>query len=70
MKLIVDHKWFCIRCSKLWTLRVNDEIESDLEKLNNFSSEITKHCLTNIEDDRNHEIIHKQKDGGFQINYA
>jgi len=68
--MITDHKWFCIRCAKLWTLKVNDEDYLDVIKFANFENDVTQHCLANIEDDRNHEIIHKQKDGGFKINYA
>jgi len=57
----VDHKWFCIRCSKLWTLAVNMSEPKDREKLNFYYSAMTIHTLQNVADDHNHEIIHKEK---------
>jgi len=63
--LIVDHKWFCIRCSKVWNLSVDMLIPEDKQKLDFYLSAMTIHTLQNIADDHNHEIIHKEKLRGF-----
>ncbi len=57
---IVDHKWFCIRCSKVWNLSVNIYDPKDRQKLDFYYSAMTIHTLQNIADN-NHEIIHKEK---------
>lgn len=62
--MITDHKWFCIRCSKLWTLTVEDLDPIDRQKLDFYMSAMTIHTLQNIAD-HNHEIIHKEKMRGF-----
>lgn len=59
--MIVDHKWFCIRCNKVWNLRVNLFDSNDMQKLDNAFSLITLHVLTNLNDKASHEVIHKQK---------
>ena len=58
--MIVDHKWFCIRCNKVWTLSVDIFNAVDRQKLDNAFSNMTLHVLTNVAD-KNHEIIHKEK---------
>ncbi len=63
---IVDHKWFCIRCCKVWTLSVNIFDPKDRQLLDTAYTLATKHVLTNSSDDRNHEIIHKEKIRGFE----
>jgi len=59
--MIVDHKWFCIRCNKVWNLSVDIFDTVDMQKLNNAFNQMTLHVLTNENDKASHEIIHKQK---------
>jgi len=61
---IVDHKWFCIRCCKVWTLSVEMNDVKDRQKLDYYYSAMTIHTLQNIAD-HNHEIIHKEQPRGF-----
>ena len=63
--MIVDHKWFCIRCNKVWNLSVEMNNPTDRQKLDYYLSAMTIHTLQNIGDDHNHEIIHKEKLRGF-----
>jgi len=58
---IKDHKWFCIRCRKVWNLSVNMYDPKDRQRLDFYYSAMTIHTLQNIADDCNHEIIHKEK---------
>lgn len=63
--MIVDHKWFCIRCSKLWTLSVEMFDPVQRQKLTHYMECMTIHVLTNQNDKISHEIIHKEKIRGF-----
>jgi len=63
--LIVDHKWFCIRCNKVWNLAVDSFNPVHKQKLDFYMSAMSIHTLQNIADDHNHEIIHKEKPRGF-----
>lgn len=60
--MIVDHKWFCIRCNKAWTLAIDIFNPNDRQKLDNAFSQITLHVLTNGEE---HQVIHKDQIRGF-----
>ena len=60
--MIVDHKWFCIRCNKVWNLAIDSFNPDDKQKLDNAFSQITMHVLTNGEE---HQVIHKDKIRGF-----
>jgi len=59
--MIVDHKWFCIRCNKVWNLTIDLFDSKDRQRLDNAFSEMTIHVLTNSSDENSHEIIHKEK---------
>lgn len=63
--MIVDHKWFCIRCNKVWNLAVDIFNPEDRQKLDNAFSQITLHVLTNENDKNSHEVIHKEHIRGF-----
>jgi len=63
--MIVDHKWFCIRCNKVWNLAIDNFNPDDRQKLDNAFSQMTMHVLTNQNDFASHEIIHKEKIRGF-----
>jgi len=63
--MIVDHKWFCIRCAKVWTLSVEMFDPNDRDKLNYYMNCMTIHVMTNESDKISHEIIHKEKIRGF-----
>ena len=60
--MILDHKWFCIRCNKVWNLSVDMFVPEDRQKLDNAFSNITIHVLQNGDD---HQVIHKEKIRGF-----
>ena len=61
---VKEHKWFCINCTKVWFLRVDERIEIDVQRYNVLEAHISIHCS-----DYNHEVIHKEKEE-FKIKYA
>ena len=63
--MIVDHKWFCIKCNKAFNLAVEMNDPFDRQKLDTAFSQMTKHTLSDL--DQIHEIIHKEKIRDFHI---
>ena len=60
--MIVDHKWFGIRCNKVWNLAIDNFNPDHKQKLDDAFTQITMHVLTNGDD---HQVIHKEKMRGF-----
>ncbi len=61
-RLITVHKWNCINCDTKLFLFVDSENPEDIKKLGRFENFVSKHCLL-----KEHEVTHKQKEGGFVV---
>jgi len=65
----MDHKWFCLECTKLWSVRIDDEKETDKIRLGKYFDDVSLHVMKFESDKASHEVIHKQKLWKFNYKY-
>jgi len=60
-----EHRWNCIECEKSWFLSVDLSKDRDKQRLDDFYSAITKHCLA-----LKHSVVHKEKEMKFSQRFG